>query len=356
MYEIEFLKKEDFPLLQEIWDSLILETENKNLFSLYNWQKNYWKYFNRGFSLFILLCKKNEKVKGIFPLILNKTKTLKFLGSGVSDYLDIICSKEEGEDVVNYFFNFLFSNSSYWNFIKLENIPEDSFLLKYENKNKEFIFFKTKTDSCPYIILPESYEEYLKSLGKKTRFNLNYYRRLLFRNFKTEFKVVQEKKELSNTLSKFFELHKKRWLKKGLPGMLYNKKRKEFHKEISNDLLEKNILRLYTLSLDGEIVGVLYGFLYSKKFYYYLSGFDPKFYKYSIGTVLTSYAIEKSIEEKAEIFDFLRGDEEYKYRFGCKNKFNYNLYIAKKEIKSLILFKKNKIQNKFENILKKAIR
>jgi CelD/BcsL family acetyltransferase involved in cellulose biosynthesis len=238
----------------------------------------------------------------------------------------------------------------------LENIPEDSFLLKYENKNKEFIFFKTKTDSCPYIILPESYEEYLKSLGKKTRFNLNYYRRLLFRNFKTEFKVVQEKKELSNTLSKFFELHKKRWLKKGLPGMLYNKKRKEFHKEISNDLLEKNILRLYTLSLDGEIVGVLYGFLYSKKFYYYLSGFDPKFYKYSIGTVLTSYAIEKSIEEKAEIFDFLRGDEEYKYRFGCKNKFNYNLYIAKKEIKSLILFKKNKIQNKFENILKKAIR
>lgn len=356
MYKIEILKEDEFYNFGKIWNSLLERSNNKNLFSLYEWQKNFWRYFKRGLTLFVLLCRRGKEVVGVFPLVIDRTKTVKFLGSGISDYLDLICEKEEEEKILNSFFEFLFSNSSLWNLIKLENIPENSSLLKYNIEGKNFFILKSPSECCPYIILPETYQNYLKSLGKKTRFNLNYYRRLLHRNFKTEFKTISRYEELEETILKFFELHKKRWLKKKMPGMLYTEKRRNFQKEVAGEFFKKNILRIYTLSLDGETVAVLYGFLYCGKFYYYLSGFNPSFSSYSVGTVLTSYAIEKAIEEKAEIFDFLRGDEEYKYRFGCVDKFNYNLYIAKKEIKSFILSKMIIFQKNLENFIKKTIR
>lgn len=356
MYEIEIFRENEFYSLDNFWNSLLIKSNNKNIFSLHCWQKNYWKYFRRGLSLFILICKRKGEIVGILPLTLDRTKTIQFLGSGVSDYLDIICLKGEEKEIVKAYFNFLISNSKIWNFIKLENIPEDSYLLKCNIEADKFSMIVTPVEACPYICLPESYEEYLKSLGKKTRFNLNYYRRAIMKKFKVEFKVVSEGEELEAQISLFFELHKKRWRKKGLPGVLYTSRRRAFHQDVAKDFFKKDILRLYTLSLDGEIVAILYGFVYFDKFYYYLSGFNPEFSKYSVGTIITSYAIEKAIEGKVKEFDFLRGEENYKYRFNCKNKFSYNLYIVKKEAKSLVLDKIEKIQKKLEKFVKKAIR
>ncbi|MCF2529760.1 GNAT family N-acetyltransferase [Yinghuangia soli] len=67
---------------------------------------------------------------------------------------------------------------------------------------------------------------------------------------------------------------------------------------------------------DGP-VGVLYGFLWGETFSYYQTGWDPSYARLSLGTVLVAETVAAVKAEGAAVFDFLRGAEEYKYRFGA---------------------------------------
>jgi CelD/BcsL family acetyltransferase involved in cellulose biosynthesis len=49
----------------------------------------------------------------------------------------------------------------------------------------------------------------------------------------------------------------------------------------------------------------------------YIGGFDPRWSALSPGTLLLGHAIEQATAEGAAAFDFLRGAEAYKYRWGA---------------------------------------
>jgi CelD/BcsL family acetyltransferase involved in cellulose biosynthesis len=44
---------------------------------------------------------------------------------------------------------------------------------------------------------------------------------------------------------------------------------------------------------------------------------DYRFSELSLGWVLLGYLLEWANEHKRQYFDFMRGDEQYKYRFGA---------------------------------------
>jgi CelD/BcsL family acetyltransferase involved in cellulose biosynthesis len=67
-------------------------------------------------------------------------------------------------------------------------------------------------------------------------------------------------------------------------------------------------------------VAVLYGFWWQDTFAAYQSGWEPSFARHSIGSVLVLHALEHAAEEGAGTFDFLRGTEPYKYRFGARDR------------------------------------
>ncbi|MGW5433712.1 GNAT family N-acetyltransferase [Streptomyces sp. NPDC004059] len=72
---------------------------------------------------------------------------------------------------------------------------------------------------------------------------------------------------------------------------------------------------------DGSAVGAVYGFLWQKTFAYYNGGWDAAYARMSLGTVLLYRTIVTAAELGAEVFDFLRGDEAYKYRsFGAQDR------------------------------------
>ena len=68
---------------------------------------------------------------------------------------------------------------------------------------------------------------------------------------------------------------------------------------------------------DGQPVGVLYGFRWRDVFAYYQTGWEPEWAAANLGTVLVSEAIRLAGQAGARVFDFLRGAESYKYRFGA---------------------------------------
>ena len=70
------------------------------------------------------------------------------------------------------------------------------------------------------------------------------------------------------------------------------------------------------------------GFLYHDHLLIYNSGYDPQAYAdLSPGIVLTSYTIQDAIGRGVQVFDFLQGDEAYKYRFGATDTVVYRTQV-----------------------------
>jgi CelD/BcsL family acetyltransferase involved in cellulose biosynthesis len=71
-----------------------------------------------------------------------------------------------------------------------------------------------------------------------------------------------------------------------------------------------------------EIVGVLYGFWWRDTFAAYQSGWDRAYARHGLGNLLVLHALELAGERGAASFDFLRGREPYKYRFGARDEWD----------------------------------
>ena len=58
-----------------------------------------------------------------------------------------------------------------------------------------------------------------------------------------------------------------------------------------------------------------------------VSSFPALFGALSLGVVITAKAIEYAIENGRKSFDFLRGNETYKYRFGAQDTTIYRIHL-----------------------------
>jgi CelD/BcsL family acetyltransferase involved in cellulose biosynthesis len=73
---------------------------------------------------------------------------------------------------------------------------------------------------------------------------------------------------------------------------------------------------------DGTVVAMLYGFAWKDTFAAYQWGWDARWDRHSMGSVLAYQAIRFAGAGGARTFDFLRGAEPYKYRFGAVDRWD----------------------------------
>lgn len=75
----------------------------------------------------------------------------------------------------------------------------------------------------------------------------------------------------------------------------------------------------------GRTVGVLLGFQTPGRYEFFQIGWDPALAPFNVGTMLIHATASSAHEHGAEHFDFLRGDEEYKRRFGGRTVLDYHV-------------------------------
>ncbi len=80
---------------------------------------------------------------------------------------------------------------------------------------------------------------------------------------------------------------------------------------------QKGWLQLWTLEADRPLASLLC-FDYAGVMSLYNSGFEPDARSVSPGIVLIAHALREAISRGRQRFDFLRGEEAYKYDFGAQ--------------------------------------
>ena len=123
---------------------------------------------------------------------------------------------------------------------------------------------------------------------------------------------MRDEDERREAIEILFHLHHDRFVDRGGSDALHTEALRDFHRELSAIALKRGWLRLYVLWLDRKPAAALYGFRYGKSFLFYQAGFDRGFARHSVGLVAMGLAIRAAIEEGAQEFDLLHGDETYK--------------------------------------------
>jgi CelD/BcsL family acetyltransferase involved in cellulose biosynthesis len=140
-------------------------------------------------------------------------------------------------------------------------------------------------------------------------------------------------------------LHKLRMKEMGIESKFLKYDSQTFNK-ILQDHSSNPILIIQGLK-DEEVIGTLYGFISKNRFVYFAAGFDPRYSKYSLGVVLIGKMMDYLIVHNFRYFDFLRGTEDYKFKWTKEINQNYAVYSFNSllgRFKAMTLYWK---QNKF---------
>lgn len=172
-------------------------------------------------------------------------------------------------------------------------------------------------EPCPVATLAPTWDEYLKSLGKNRREQLKRYPKRLEKEYTVEYELAADEVQLQRAMTDLFALHGKRWRARGQTGVLALPSRQKFHRALCSRLLKQNRLRLWSLRCNGKTACVLLSYFYRDRYSFFIGGFEPELMRWSVGTCLFSRVLREAIAEGAKEFDFLRGQEEYKYRLGA---------------------------------------
>jgi len=312
-----------FEALRDEWNELLRASDSDCLFLTWEWLFTWWKHLAGDRKLAILAVRCGGRLVALAPFGLRPPSlwrrrplgVLEFLGNGCvgSDYLDFIVRTGYESEAREAFASRLADERLVLDWTQLRRGSCAAAGIAADLSERNWTATETVTNTCPFIPLAGvSWEAYLATLGAEHRYNFHRKWKRLNRDYCVQFEQVHSEEQCNESIDLAMELHNMRWRDRGGSDAFHTAGLVAFHREFSQLALRRGWLRLYVLRLDRKPAACLYGFLYGRTFYFYQSGFDPAYRKQSVGLVAMGLGIKSAIEERAEEYDLLHGDEEYK--------------------------------------------
>lgn len=188
------------------------------------------------------------------------------------------------------------------------------------------------TSASPQIQLPPTWESYLEEcVGPATRKTIRRRERAITRLDGFAAQDIDES-NADEQIETLLDLWKRRWGESELAMSVASLRL------ILQRCFEAGTLSLKTLRLGQTPIAAAAGFIdrVGRRYCGYTLGVDPEYRRFSPGTVLIAMLIRESIEKGLRCFDFLRGNEPYKYTFGAVDRFNRNFEIERHTVRSTV--------------------
>jgi CelD/BcsL family acetyltransferase involved in cellulose biosynthesis len=321
----------------QAWNALVIQSIVDTPFSRYEYLSEWWKTLGGGewkdVQLVLVSATEDDQLIGIAPLFIAEydgRQALLLVGSiEISDYLDLIVREDDLPRFLSGLIDFLASSQAdNWSALDWYNLPDDSptlAALKAESERRGWNYHEEIYRPTPRIALNGDFEEYLSRLDKKQRHEIRRKMRRAAESGRVRFHIVEKDADIEPELESFFHL------------MVQDPNKAMFLKDVMRDQMSKSIriaheqgyLWLAFLEVDGVKAAGSLNFDYKNKLWGYNSGVSRDFMDLSPGWVLLGHVIQWCCENGRHEFDFMRGDEEYKYRFGGVNRFVMRVRLTK---------------------------
>ena len=312
--------------LADEWNSLLAESITNVPFLRHEYLSSWWETCGGGewanAELAVVTARQDGRLSGIAPLFRtvnsNGESVLMLLGSiEISDYLDVIVREQDLAEFMTGLLDFLSEESpESWRHLDWVNLPEASASLNALQIAAEIHDWEYEQEPFRPVVpvtLIGDFDSYLAGIDKKQRHEIRRkMRRAAEHELPVSWYILTDESRLEEELQDFLKLmgndpEKAEFLNPAMRLQMANTARVAWR---------CGWLQLAFLEVDGQKVAGYFNFDYNGKIWVYNSGLDQRYLDLSPGWVLLGHLLQWATENKRSEFDFMRGDEAYKIKFG----------------------------------------
>jgi CelD/BcsL family acetyltransferase involved in cellulose biosynthesis len=289
------------PDTETLWDEVLGRDPFPNPFYRYTWHANWFATLGHEWEPCIL-----HRKNVIVPLATCGSDAIASGGEEVADYLDAVGDASDKPDAWEQAIAHLKAQGQ--TSMTLRNIPESSPSLP---------FFRTlagatveQEDTTPHIELPQTWDEYVTSLSRKYRHEL----RRKIRKFEREHPdaTIVHSKSPEDDIESLLALMRTNNEK----NLFLTPQMEAFFRGIVTTC--RSCVDITSVTVADKTVSSILSMKSKKTVFLYNSGFDLASFS-GAGFYLKAMSIREAIKGGYHTYNFLQGDERYKYELGGRD-------------------------------------
>jgi len=326
--------------LEAEWNALLDESITHVPFLRHEYLRIWWGTRGGGewpdSELALVTARREGELVGVAPLFKAKNSrgqtVLFLLGSiEISDFLDLLVRPPDLDEFLDGLLEFLSGPQlGGWDVLDLHNLIESSPSLPGLERaaaRRGWTCSVQKMYHSPYIPLPGDWDTYLASIDKKQRHEIRRKMRRAEEGGRVRWYFTRDPQALDESLAALFDMMRQDPEKDAFFSRSDSMVQTMI--DTARCAFERDCLALAFLEIDGKKAAGYFCFDYLNRIWVYNSGFASDMMELSPGWVLLGYLLQWANEQKRKEFDFMRGDEDYKYRFGAIDRFVMRLTLTR---------------------------
>jgi CelD/BcsL family acetyltransferase involved in cellulose biosynthesis len=329
--------EERFPQgqLADAWDDLVDLDPAGSVFHSARFLRNWCRYLRGECDLRLRFIADGADVIGVVPEVRevlrqedgDAVRAVHFAGGEhVTDYLGPVGLPSRRDAIVRSWLAQLLDEED-WDVLVAAGLPEDAgwheLLAGELDRHGLAIGGPDVEDVCPRIDLAGGWDGYLGRISGKQRHEIRRKARKLARESDMVKLVVVGVEDLHEAVDRFIALHRTSPGEKG--EFFADEHRARFFHALADEFGPDGTLRVDELHVDGRCAATTVSLIHGgerrqREWGLYNSAYDQDFAALAPGMVLVGELVRVAGESRCDVFDLLRGDEPYKYRFGAADR------------------------------------
>jgi len=337
--------------LREDWNMLLISSRADTLFLTWEWINSWRKVVKNSVKPFVIVIRDNDNtLVGLAPFYLTelillisiKYRTLRIMAdvNTGSEYPGWIVKRECERSVFRLIAKTLSQCRKHWDCIWMPKCAGwiGTFDILEKVCQGERMYCNVRLNSFGAFKLPTDFEIYIHNLSANRRSQLRRQMKKILERPGVTIAHCQSIDELPYFLEALFDLHYRRWKRRGEQGTFRRKPSEaQFYREFAKHALQKGWLWLFGLKEGDEFKAIQLGYCYNNSFHQMQEGFDPDYFQ-GVGNVLRAKVIETCINHNVKTYDFLGGITTHKLYWLARERAGYDLFIGHHSVKNSILF------------------
>jgi CelD/BcsL family acetyltransferase involved in cellulose biosynthesis len=298
-----------FRSLRPEWEALYGRVEPRNPFQGWAWNAACRRHLCPASDLFVLTARRAGELAGVAPLRLDRRgpfRVLRFIGDGRTDYPGFL---SEDASIEAALIRELEERRSAWDLAVLRQLTDDYTGIHAAACPSGLRSRGVHGTVSPYLAMGEDWDRLVaegpQSLRRAKR---------AARKFEKDGHVVER---ITDGADRFVEeaaeVEARSW--KGRDGCTRFQPGpgQELLREVFGELGLRGEMEAWIARVEGKPIAFLLNFLTGRQVWYYQGAYDEEHRKLYAGMVLHYRAVERAWQQGIREYDFLSGDEAYKF-------------------------------------------
>jgi CelD/BcsL family acetyltransferase involved in cellulose biosynthesis len=185
---------------------------------------------------------------------------------------------------------------------------------------------KVITQTSPYIVLQENWQQHFASLPKKFRSTIRNGEKRMREHGRLKYREFHENADIEFFAAAALEIERESWKEAAGTSLTANRLQENFHTGFLESALQNGWLCGHLLLLDDEPIAYIHGVLYNGIFYDLKESYKSRYREMSPGHVLKAFAFDSLYVHNTRLYDFMGVCEEYKMKWTDKT-YSRNTYL-----------------------------